>query len=170
MRFFHLLSACLAGMLLLAGCASDGSIKNPFASSESFPTGSYYFSEFPDIPIPNDMGESKNDTVITIASSGAKYGVQRFTGRVEPVSLMNAMRRNMADNGWTLRSLLRSKESVLIFEKPDRMAVLHINDGLVFTEMRIFVSSRLDGDSGSVDISAYSVGTTSSGGGQKLSQ
>lgn len=170
MRFFHLLAVCLAGMLLLTGCASDGSIKNPFASSESFPAGSCYFSEFPDIPIPNDMSESKSDTVITIASSGTKYGVQRFTGRVEAVSLMNSMRRNMADNGWTLRSLLRSKESVLIFEKPDRMAVLQINDGLVSTEMRISVSSRLEGDSRAVDISAYSVGTSYSGGGQKLSQ
>lgn len=139
----------------LTGCASDGSFKNPFASSEPPKTGTYYFSEFPDIPIPNELSEQKSDTFVTFAPSGLKCGVQRFTGRVELVSLMNTLRRNMSSNGWTLRSLLRSKESVLVFEKPDRVAAMQITDGLVFTELRIFVSSRLDGDTGAVDISAF---------------
>lgn len=159
-------------ILLLAGCASDSTIVNPFASSEPASGSNYFFSEFPDIPIPNDMSESRTDTFVTFAPSGIKCGTQCFSGRLESVSLMNAMRRNMASNGWTLRSVLRAKESSMVFEKPDRIATFQISDGLVFTDMRLFVSSRLEGDAGSVDINAYppAVRSSSSADQQKLSQ
>lgn len=166
-KLLRLACAC-ALFVAVAGCASDGSFQNPFASNEPAPATSYFFSEFSDIPIPNEMSESRSDTFITFAPSGVKCGVQRFTGRVEIVSLMNTMRRYMATNGWTLRSLLRSKESVLIFEKPDRVASFQISDGLVNSEMRVFVSSRLEGDSPAVEINPYT--PAASGGEQKLSQ
>lgn len=154
--------------VVVAGCASDGSFQNPFASNEAAPTTSYFFSEFPDIPIPNEMSESRSSTFITFAPSGVKCGVQLFSGRVEVVSLMNTMRRHMASNGWTLRSLLRAQESVLTFEKPDRIASFQISDGLIKTEMRVFVSSRLEGDSPTLEINPYVPPAT--GGEQKLSQ
>ncbi len=154
LRLLRLVSLC-ALVTLVAGCASDGSLQNPFTNKELTPATSYFFSEFPDIVIPNEMSENRGDTFITFAPSGVKCGVQRFTGRVEIVSLMNTMRRHMATNGWTLRSLLRFKESVLIFEKPDRVAFFQISDGPVNTDMRISVSSRLEGDSPSVEINPY---------------
>jgi hypothetical protein len=132
---------------LLAGCASDGSFKNPFSEDGGSAAPAYYYSEFPDIPIPSEMSESRGDTFITFAPSGLKCGVQRFSGRVEVVSLMNTMRRNMASDGWAMRSLLRASESVLVFEKSDRLAALQISDGMINTDMRIFVTSRLEGDS-----------------------
>ncbi len=143
--------------LLLAACASDGSFVNPFEQSEPSTTGaSYYFSEFSDVPIPNDMEEKRGETYISFAPSGVKCGTQTFKGRMEVVSLMNSMRRNMASNGWTLRSLLRSSESVLVFDKSDRVCSLQISDGLIYTTMQVFMSPRLEGDSGSADVSAYS--------------
>ena len=173
MSLFTRALLCMA-LVLLAGCASDGSLTNPFASPEPASGSSFYFGEFPDVPIPNDMSESRGDTFVTFAPSGIKCGVQRFTGRVEAVSLMNTMRRNMSSQGWILRSLMRSKESALVFEKGDRVATFQVTDGLIFTEMRVFVSSRLEGDSGAVDINAYSSpakkSAASSGGSQKLSE
>lgn len=144
MRFSLSLAMLAILAVLLSGCASDGSLSNPFASEE--PTTPHYFSEFSDIPIPNEMSESTSDTFITFAPSGLKTGMQRFTGRVELVSLMNSLRRNMAANGWTLRSLIRAKRSVMVFDKPDRMAALQITDGTFTTEMIITVTSRLEGD------------------------
>lgn len=155
-------------LAVVAGCASDGSFQNPFANNEPAPTTSYFFSEFSDIPIPNEMSENRSNTFITFAPSGVKCGVQLFSGRVEVVSLMNTMRRHMASNGWTLRSLLRAQESVMTFEKPDRIASLQLSDGLIKTEMRVFVSSRLEGDSPAVEINPYTPPAT--GGEQKLSQ
>ncbi len=172
-------------VVLLGGCAKDGSFSNPFADPQPAPTSPYYIGEFPDIPIPNDMSEASGDTFVTFAPNGLKCGTQRFSGRVELVSLMNTMRRNMAANGWTLRSLLRSKESILVFEKSDRIASLVFSDGMVFTDMRLFLSPRLQGDSSGVDLQTYttpgaqkSAGAgkpagnpaPSSGGTQKLNQ
>jgi hypothetical protein len=93
------------------------------------------------------MSEARGDTFITFTPSGLKCGVQRFSGRVEIVSLMNTMRRNMSSSGWSLRSLLRASESVLVFEKTDRLATIQISDGMISTDMRITVTSRLAGDS-----------------------
>ena len=165
---YRVLLCCLL-VFFCAGCASDGTLTNPFSSSEPVSGTPYYFSEFPDIPIPNDMSEKRDDTFITFAPSGVKCGTQRFSGRLELVSLMNTMRRNMASNGWTLRSVLRAKESTLVFEKPDRIATFQISDGMVFTDMRLFVSSRLEGDSSSVNINAYSPPASSSGSGSQQS-
>jgi len=155
------LKLLLLGILavLLAGCASDGSFKNPFSSdTAAVPLGGYFYSEFEDIPVPNEMREVSSDTIITFAPTGVKSGMQRFKGKVEVVSLMNTMRRHMANNGWTLRSLLRAQRSILIFEKQDRMAFIEITEGLLDTEMFIVVSARLAGDSPAVDVRSYSVG------------
>ena len=165
---FRVLLCCLL-VLFCAGCASDGTLTNPFSSSEPVSGTPYYFSEFPDIPIPNDMSEKRDDTFVTFAPSGVKCGTQRFSGRLELVSLMNTVRRNMASNGWTLRSVLRAKESTLVFEKPDRIATFQLSDGLIYTDMRLFVSSRLEGDSSSVNVNAYSPPASSSGAGSQQS-
>jgi hypothetical protein len=155
-------------VFLAGSCASDGTFTNPFASKNEEPSSAYFFSEFSDIPIPNELSESRNDTFITFAPSGIKCGTQRFTGRVEIVSLMNTLRRHMSNNGWTLRSLIRARESSLVFDKPDRVASFQINDGLITTELRLFVSSRLEGDAGAA--AAYVPPAPSSGGSQQLQQ
>jgi len=152
-------------VVLFAGCTSDGPLRNPFASNIAAPTGGHFFSEFEDIPVPNEMREISSDTIITFAPSGVKCGMQRFKGRVEVVSLMNTMRRYLANHGWTLRSLLRAQRSIMIFEKHDRMAFIEITEGLLDTEMRIVVSARLEGDSPAVDVRSYSAA-----GGQRLSR
>ncbi len=145
----------LAGILLLAlisaGCVAGGS---PFASSE--PSSPYYVSEFSDVSIPREMSEVRGETYITFAPSGIKCGMQQFSGHVEVVSLMNMLRRHMSANGWVLRSLLRSKQSFMTFDKDERVCVMHIVDGLVYTDLTVFMSAKLAGDSGAPDISAYS--------------
>lgn len=168
MRPMSLFAALLLVTVLFAGCAADGTIKNPFANQEAPPANSYYYSEFSDIPIPNEMTESRSNTFITFAHSGVKCGVQHFAGRVETVSLMNTMRRFMSSNGWTLRSLLRAKESIMVFEKPDRIATMQISDGAISTDLRLFVSSKLEGDEASADLSSYTPPAES--GDQKLTQ
>ncbi len=165
----------LFAVLAAAGCASDGGLENPFASEADQPAVStatvtadpYYFDEFPDVPIPRDMTESSGDTFVTV-SQGTKTGTQTFSCRVEVATLMNTMRKDMAEQGWALRSLLRtSNDSVLVFEKSDRIATLVFSDGTIYTDMRIFVSSRMDGDPGQ---SAAPAAAPKPGSVQKLSQ
>jgi len=143
-------------VVLFAGCAGDGPFRNPFADNTAAPAGGHFFSEFEDISVPNEMREVNSDTVVIVAPSGVKSGMQRFKGRVEVVSLMNTMRRHMAGQGWTLRSLLRAQRSMMIFEKHNRMAFIEITEGLLDTEMRVVVFARLEGDSPTVDVRSYS--------------
>ncbi len=179
MRSLYLSLACAA--LLLTGCAADGSFKNPFESEGEQPasgaSSANLTGEFTDVPVPATM-DITSDTFVTVGQ-GIKTGSQKFRGRMESVDLMNAMRRNMAGHGWVLRSAQRSQESILVFEKPDRVCTLHFSEGLIFTDMTVFVSSRLTGDKGGVDLAAPasrgSAGSggkasSSSGGVQKLSQ
>lgn len=137
---------------LFVGCASNGSLTNPFADDSPPPATPYYYDEFPDIPIPNEMSEVKNDTVISSTSSGTRVGIELFRGRVDSVSLINAMRRNMMSQGWTLRSLFRAKQTILVYEKSDRITTLYITDGLVYADLRVFVSPVLHGDSVDMDV------------------
>lgn len=126
----------------LAGCAADGTITNPFSTPEP-PSTPFYFGDFNDIPIPHPMSEVRSESVITYATSGVKGGVQRFKGSVDAPSLIATMRTNMTSQGWTLTSLLRANESVLTFEKHDRLCTLYITDDTIYTNMRIFVTPRL---------------------------
>lgn len=157
MSFFPRLFLFVLLTAFLAGCASDGSLVNPFSDSEEAQPVSapFFFSEFPDVPIPKDMSEERGKTYISFSPSGMKGGVQHFSGRLEVVSLMNTMRRNMANHGWTLRALLRSKESVMVFEKSDQICTMHVSDGMIYTDMIIFMSPRLEGDSATADFTAY---------------
>lgn len=132
-------------MCFAAGCASNGE-GGLFSSSESEPTAPYYFAEFPDVPIPSGMDEKSGKSYITFTSSGLKCGVQHFSGRIEAVSLMNEIRRNMASQGWTLRGLLRSKDSVLVFDKDSTVCSMFISDGMIYTDMIVFVTAKLSGD------------------------
>ena len=178
MSFFPSKHFLAKGLLLVAvavftvGCAQDGSFKNPFSSDEApvnQPANPYFFADFSDIPIPNDMSEVSDETVISYAPSGVKCGVQRFRGRVEVNSLLNAMRNNMAGQGWTLRSFLRAPSSLLIFEKPDRVATLYITDDLLHTNMRVFMSPRLEGDHSANGLS-FTTPAANTSGTQQLSQ
>lgn len=173
---FRLLPLCAA--LVAVGCTADGGFRNPFADEadqpavSTAPVNPYFTGEFPDIPIPKEMKESSGSTFVT-ESQGMKTGTQTFSGQLEMVSLMNSMRRNMANDGWTLRSMQRAaKDSVLVFEKSNRIATLVFNDGMVFTDMRIFVSSRMNGDTGQYDTPSASGSKTvlSSDGVQPLQQ
>ncbi len=132
-------------VVLLSGCATGGLFGDDTADE---PVNPYFTSEFSDIQLPNDLKEDYEKTMIAFGPSGSKFGVQVFSGRVETVYVMNHLRRTMSGNGWTLRSVLRSKSSIIIFEKPDRMASIVLNEGLVSTTVHVFVSPRLEGDSG----------------------
>lgn len=129
-------------VLGLVGCGADGSISNPFSTPEP-PSTPFYFADFNDIPLPHPMSEVKSESVITFATSGVKCGVQRFKGSVDASSLIATMRNNMISQGWALTSMLRANESVLTFEKHDRLCTLYITDDTIYTNMRVFVTPRL---------------------------
>src|ERR1043166_9734543 len=81
-------SRMLAGALLvvtLAGCATF----SPKVAR----------NEFEDIPVPKGLAYVETDSTI-IESPAVKGANPAYRGRVEPVSLGNAMRSTLEANGW----------------------------------------------------------------------
>ncbi|CAK7000861.1 MAG: hypothetical protein DELT_00021 [Desulfovibrio sp.] len=139
MRKFVLFSMLIVS-IALGGCfnSGDDGASDPVSSGLT-----YYFDEFQDVPIPNEMKVDKKDTFITYSADGIKLGTQAFSGRVEMASLVNAMHSHMVREGWVLRSVFRSSRSIMIFEKPEKMCSVYIGEGMVNTGMLMFVSPKL---------------------------
>lgn len=124
---------------LLSGCGAMMGADNP--GSEG-----YYYAEFSDVPIPNELAENKSDTYITYVTGGLKCGQQIFEGRVEKNSLLTALKYYMQKDGWSPRAAsYYGNKSVLTYEKSDKIATLLVTDGTLFCTLQVTVSPRLSG-------------------------
>lgn len=136
----YLVIATLVLSLALGGCLSGGAD----AGSDPISSGlNYYYDEFADVAIPKEMTPEKKETYITYGSDGVKVGTLTVTGQVELASLGSAMEAHMLRDGWALRSVFRSSQSILIFDRPDRMCSIYLSEGTFSTRMLIFVSQKL---------------------------
>ena len=126
---------------MLSGC---GAMKDGGESSTgpAAPASDYYYNEFPDVAIPQGM-EAAKERYITFSQSGQKIGTEEFSGRIEAFSLVNAMQQYLSRDGWQMRSSFRSKRTIMIFEKQDRLCTLLIDDGLISSKMTVYVTARL---------------------------
>lgn|GEM_PF-1383709 len=142
--------------LTIAGCAGS----NSEGGSDPLSSGlTYYYSEFPDVAIPNEMLPEKSDTFISFAGDGTKLGTQYFKGRVELASLVNAMYGHMQRDNWSMRSQFRANRSaIMIFEQPGRMCSIYMHEDMISTGMLIFVSPRLT--DGAIQYSVPSAAST----------
>ena len=140
MRFYTLV-LMLVLSLGLGGClgASSDSGSDPMSSGLS-----YYYAEFPDVAIPNEMQPDKSDTFITYSGDGVKLGTQVFKGRVELSSLVGAMQGHMQRDSWALRSVFRAtRGAIMIFEQQQKMCSLYFFEDTFNTGMLVFVSPKL---------------------------
>ncbi|MDR2051610.1 MAG: hypothetical protein LBQ63_07570 [Deltaproteobacteria bacterium] len=102
----------------------------------------YFYSEFEDIPIPRQMDDCTETNVFS-SRNNLKTGVQVFKGRVEAGSLLRTIQTYMDREGWVLLASTRGSNSLLLFDKGERYAVFHVLDGRFYTEMQIYVTSKL---------------------------
>lgn len=155
MRRLQYMLMVLAVSFVLGGC-----IPTSEGTADPTTTGlNYYYDEFSDVAIPKEMKVVPKKTFLTYSADGAKLGTQEFSGPVELGSLVTAMQSYMLRDGWTLRSVFRSHRSILIFERPDRMCSLYVDDGTFQTTMLVFVSPKLN--DGALQYSVPSASSTS---------
>jgi hypothetical protein len=83
--------------------------------------------EFEDVLIPRELDLDKEASFI-YRSEGLKAGLLRFSGRVEMSSLMRFFANNMPKDGWRVVSQFRSPQSLMLFQKGNRMCVVAIED------------------------------------------
>ncbi|MBM4440028.1 MAG: hypothetical protein FJ027_06390 [Candidatus Rokubacteria bacterium] len=134
----HTFTRALAGALLVAvitGCAS-------FAPSKAAR------SEFEDIPVPKGLAYLEADSTI-IESPNVKAAKLVYRGRVEPVSLGNAMRSTLEANGWRHVSSATAgdKGTTQVYEKSAQSLQVKVWEGWYYTYVELTASRALSGGS-----------------------
>lgn len=103
-----------------AGPANSG-------QAETYDNPNYYYL-FDDILVPNGMEHTAGDD-FSFDTQQFKAGIQNFEGRVVFDDLINFFQNNMVKDGWRKVSAVRSKKSILIFEKANKAAIIELVDG-----------------------------------------
>jgi hypothetical protein len=122
-------------LLLTASCAmfEKGPAK-PETAQKRLPD----VREFEDVLIPREMDIDKDSSVI-YRREGMSAGLLRLSGRVETNSLMRYFQNNMTNEGWRSISQFRSSQSLMLFQKGNRMAVIAIEDADLQTFADVWV-------------------------------
>jgi hypothetical protein len=151
-----LLCLCLA--LSLSACSgmntktsSEPAPVSGGSQAETYDNPNYYYL-FEDILIPNGM-EHTGDDDFSFDTQQFKAGIQIFQGRVVFDDLINFFLNNMVKDGWKKVSAVRSKKSILIFEKSNKAAIIELVDGFK-AKATVFALEYKAGGSGVVNRSA----------------
>lgn len=125
---------CLCLVLALSACSglntagnNDPAPATGGSQAETYDNPNYYYL-FDDILIPNGM-EHTGDDDFSFDTQQFKAGIQIFQGRVVFDDLINFFLNNMTKDGWRKVSAVRSKKSILIFEKQNKAAIIELVDG-----------------------------------------
>jgi hypothetical protein len=101
-------------------------------------------SEFEDIPVPKGLTYVESDSTI-IESPAVKAAKLVYRGRVEPVSLGNAMRSTLETNGWRHVSSATAgvKGTTQVYEKPGHTLQVRVWEGWYYTYVELTASRTL---------------------------
>jgi hypothetical protein len=107
------------------------------ASSPSAPRPLFY--DFPDIPTPQELDLQSKESYV-VQSGSIKTGILTLRGRVDLNSLISFFQMALPRENWKPKGAFRYQRSVLIFEKPDRICVIRLYEGMIYTYVEIFVT------------------------------
>jgi hypothetical protein len=123
-KLLGLLATAGLALLMMASCALfEKEPAKPEPTQKRLPD----VREFEDVLIPREMDIDKESSAI-YRREGTSAGLLRLSGRIEMNSLMRYFQNNMANEGWRTVSQFRSPNSLMIFQKGNRMAVIAIED------------------------------------------
>lgn len=97
------------------------------------------FYDFPDIPVPRELDLQAGDSYV-VQSGTTKTGLLTLRGRVDLNSVVSFFQLAMPREGWKARGNFNYQRSILIFEKRDRICVIRLHEGMVYTTVEIFVT------------------------------
>ncbi|MGB5158036.1 hypothetical protein [Desulfobacterium sp. N47] len=143
LKTFALLSVVF--MLVFSGCAALSQNENSATASASVQKDigdmpSYY--DFGDVLVPKEL-KVKIEKSFIYKTSGLPAGVLALSGRVELSSLCTFFDNNMAKDNWKLVSLFKSPHTLMLFQKQNRWCVINIVDGMIFTDVEIWVAPSI---------------------------
>lgn len=122
---------------VVQGSASTGGGSVP-SGSPSAPRPMFY--DFPDIPVPFELSRVDSDTFV-FQSGPLKAGLLGLRGtRVDVSSVISFFQMAMPREGWKPKGGFLSGRTVLIFEKPEKTAVINIYQKMFRTYVEIYVA------------------------------
>jgi hypothetical protein len=131
LRFVFALALCSTLLCACSGMSgratSDSAPASTGSQAETYDNPNYYYL-FDDVLVPNGM-EHTPDEDFSFETQQFKAGIQNFQGRVVFDDLINFFLNNMVKDGWRKVSAVRSKKSILIFEKSNKAAIIELSDG-----------------------------------------
>ena len=169
---------CLVFALLLTSWGCAGMDFMGSSSEEPAPTQEQasFFYDFNDIRVPEEMELQTDKSSITPAEGG-KYGVMRFKGWAEAISLFDYFFNTMPKDGWSLVTYQKYQRYFMVFSKENRVCMITIEDSpFWYTWLEIKVSPKVSGgampaySTGSQPMDAYPSSGTSLGGERTLTQ
>ncbi len=129
------LAALMLAVLLLASCQS----MDTGDAKKAEPVGRLPdVREFDDVLVPRDMVVSR-DASFVHRGTAMPTGLLRLAGAVEAKSLMRYFQANMPKDGWRLVSEFRGPQTLMAFQKAERMCLIAIEESTFRTYMDIWV-------------------------------
>ena len=159
MKRLGLLLMMIAAVLWMTGCTQIFSGKKSSkpqtttASSDIQPsspvsqktTAVYY--DFEDVLIPLELKVVQDKSVI-VSTPGFTSGILVLKGRVERRSLINFFNNNMQKDNWSIVSQIKSPgNSIMVYEKTSRCAVITIKSEHINTWVEVGVAARVNQNS-----------------------
>lgn len=129
------LAALIMAVLLIVSCQSmDAGDTKKAEAVPRLPD----VREFDDVLVPREMVVSRDASFVHRGTS-MPTGLLRLAGSVEAQSLMRYFQANMPKDGWQMVSEFRAPQSLMVFQKADRMCIIAIEDSTFQTFMDIWV-------------------------------
>jgi hypothetical protein len=102
-------------------------------------------NEFEDIPVPKGLAYVETDSTI-IESPTVKAAKLVYRGRVEPVSLGNAMRSTLETNGWrhVSTAVAGDRGATQVYEKAGQSLQVRLWEGWYYTYVELTASRVLN--------------------------
>ncbi|MCU0602753.1 MAG: hypothetical protein MUC33_08830 [Desulfobacterales bacterium] len=142
MTLVLLMTACSgleSGLMSATGTAAANQATGKKSASD--PKNLPDVKEFGDVMIPREMDIDKDASFI-YTRSGLNAGLLRLSGRVESKSLMRYFQTNMANEGWRMASQFHAPQSLMMFEKENRVCLILLEDATFQTFVDVWVVPR----------------------------
>ncbi|MBU0971420.1 MAG: hypothetical protein KKC20_12280 [Proteobacteria bacterium] len=138
-----LLAACLSGCW--ANLGSDSAEKSAYSAEthEKSKKTTAIYHDFEDVLVPMELSVMKDKTVV-VSTPGFRSGILALRGRVDSTALFNFFSNNMSKDNWNVVSKIKSPDNtIMVFQKTSRCAVITIRESQVYTYVEIGVAPTL---------------------------
>ncbi len=142
------LTMCISGCWANLGSAPAETGTPPGNASEKSKKTTAVYHDFEDVLVPMEL-MVMNDKTVVVSTPGFRSGILALKGRVDSTSLFNFFSNNMLKDNWNVVSKIKSQgNTIMVFAKTSRCAVITIRESQVYTYVEIGVAPTMGNTGG----------------------